>query len=326
MINRFGSVVNNKSHLKHNCLEKNRVVVVGSGAVGATTAFALMVQGIASEIVLIDANKERAEGEAFDLAHGIAFAPEVKIWAGDYSDCREAKVVVIAAGMSQIPGQSRLDLVHINSLVTIDVINNIKKHTNNAVILMVTNPLDVLTYVAFRQSGLPSHQILGSGTTLDSSRFRHALAEEFGFASDSVSAYLIGEHGDSQVPIYSHCNVLGESMMKLPHYSKDKLERAYLSTKHSAAGIVSKKGHTCYAIALAAARIVRAIIYDENSIFPVSVFLQGQYGLRDIYLSVPSVIGRGGIKRVLEIDLSESEMNNLHKSAEIIKNTIRSVK
>lgn len=314
----------NSLRLQHKtCPNNNRVVIIGTGAVGASTAFAIMIQGIASEIILIDANKERAEGEALDLAHGTSFVPEVTVKAGNYADCATARVVAICAGISQKPGQTRLELVDTNSKIVTEIVHNIRKYTSDAIILMVTNPLDVLTYIAFRESHLPSHQVFGTGTALDSSRFRYFLSEEFGIATESMGAYLVGEHGDSQVPVYSHCNIMGEHISKLPHYSKDKVERAYLSTKNAAANLIAKKGHSYYGVALATARIIRSILFDENHVYPVSVFMQGQYGLRDVYLSLPAIVGKTGIKKILEIDLSQREKNELKESAHIIRETIR---
>ncbi|MFA5927197.1 MAG: L-lactate dehydrogenase [Patescibacteria group bacterium] len=303
----------------------NRVVVVGTGSVGASAAFALMVEGAASEIVLIDANKDKCEGEALDLEHGLSFVSEVKIWAGTYEDCKEARVVVICAGLAQKPGQTRLDLASENAKIVADVAKNVRKFTDRAVLLVVTNPLDIMTYVAMKASGLPSSQVFGTGTTLDSSRFRHLLAEEFDLATESVGAYLIGEHGDSQVPVYSHCNVMGEPLASLPQYTQEKVEKAYLATKNAAANVIAKKGYTSYAIALAVARVVRAILYDENHAFPVSVYLSGEYGLKDIYISIPAIVGSTGIKRILDINLSLDERKKLHDSASTIRETIESI-
>lgn len=306
-------------------IETTRVVIVGAGLVGSTAAFALMTQGIASEIVLIDVNKDKALGEAMDLEHGLSFAKQARVWAGDYADCQEADVVVVCAGLGQKPGQTRLELAKVNGKIITEVVKNIRRYTDKAVILMVTNPLDVMTYIALKTSGLPNYQVFGTGTTLDSSRFRYLLAEEFGVAAESMGAYLIGEHGDSEAPVYSHANLMGEPILNLPEYNKKAVEQAFQKTKNAAYEIIAKKGATYYAIALAVSRIVRAILYDENHVFPVSSLLSGQYGLKDICLSLPSVVGRIGIKRVLEINLSDDELSQLKKSADIARKTIESI-
>jgi L-lactate dehydrogenase len=316
----------NSKQISAPAIETTRVVIVGTGFVGSTSAFAIMMSGIASEIVLVDVNKDKCLGEAWDLEHGISFVPQTKIWAGDYSDCKNADVVVITAGLGQKVGQTRLELASANAKIVGDIIEKIKRYTDKAVILMVTNPLDVMTYVALKKSGLPDYQVFGTGTTLDSSRFRFLLAQEFGVAPDSMGAYLIGEHGDSEVPIYSHVNLMGENISVLPEYDKKAVEEAYIKTKTAAYDIICKKGATYYAIALTVERIVRAILYDENHIFPVSSLLTGQYGLKDVCLSLPAIVGRTGIKKVMEIKLSPDELTKLRQSAKTIRQTIEIIK
>lgn len=306
-------------------IETTRVVVIGTGLVGSTAAFTMMTQGVASEIVLIDVNKNKCEGEAMDLEHGLSFVRQSRIWAGDYSDCKEADVVVITAGLGQKPGQTRLELASVNAKIIGEIIEQVRHYTDKAVILMVTNPLDVMTYVALKKSGLPNYQVFGTGTTLDSSRFRYLLAQKFGVAPDSMAAYLVGEHGDSEVPVLSHANLMGENIASFKEFDPALMEEAYQHTKNAAAEIICKKGATYYAIALAVSRIVRAILYDENHIFPLSSLLTGQYGLEDVCLSLPTVIGRSGIKKVLEIKLNDEELSKLRQSAKTISETIKSV-
>ncbi len=302
--------------------ESTRVVIIGTGLVGSTAAFAIMVQGIASEIVLIDVNKKKSEGEALDIEHGLSFAPEAKVWAGDYKDCKDADVVVICGGIAQKPGQTRLDLTKTNVKIISDIVKNIKKYTKKAIILMVTNPLDVLTYTALKVSGYPKNQVFGTGTTLDSSRFRYLLAGKFKIDPHSMGAYLIGEHGDSEVPVYSHANVMGENIKSLPQYTKRTVEQAYKRTKNSAYEIISKKGATYYGIAAAIARIVRAILGDEDHVFPVSSLMTGEHGLHNTCISLPAIVGRTGIKRILDIKLNEDELKKFKKSAQIIRRTL----
>ncbi len=306
-------------------IETTRVVVVGTGLVGSTAAFTMMVQGIASEIVLIDVNKDKCEGEAMDLEHGLSFVEQSHVWAGDYSDCKDADVVVITAGLGQKPGQTRLELAGANAKIVTGIVKNVRRYTDKAVILMVTNPLDVMTYTALKASGLPDYQVFGTGTTLDSSRFRYLLAESLGVAAESVGAYLIGEHGDSEVPVYSHVNLMGENIKNLSEYNQKSVDEAFYHTKNAAAEIICKKGATYYAIALAVSRIVRAILYDENHVFPVSSLMKGQWGIKDVCLSLPAVVGRTGIKRVLNIKLADEEIDKLRQSAKIIRETIEKI-
>ena len=304
-------------------IESTRVVIIGSGLVGATSAYALMLQGSASEIVLVDIDKKRCAGEVLDLQHGSSFLPEVKIWAGDFSDCKEADVVVITAGLKQKENQSRLELAKTNAKIVSAITKNITKYTKKAVILVVTNPLDIMTYTAWRASKLPKNQVFGTGTVLDSSRFRHLLAEKIKIDPESMGAFLLGEHGDSSVPVFSHANVMGEPISSLKKYGKINTEDAYKKVRNAAYELISKKGATYYAIGLVVARLVRAILYDENHVFPVSVYADGHYDLKDVYLSLPAVVGRNGIKQIIEIKLSDQEKNLLQKSAAIIKQALK---
>lgn len=303
--------------------ESTRVVIVGAGLVGSTSAFAIMSQGIASEIVLIDVNRDKCAGEALDLQHGLCFAPCSKVWAGDYSDCKDADVIVITAGVGRIkPDQTRLDLANINFKIVSDIVKNVRRHTSKAIILMVTNPLDVMTYTALKTSGFPPNQVLGTGTCLDTSRFRFLLAQRFGVAPKSIDGFILGEHGDSEVPIFSHANLAGEPLSKLPQWDSKIMEKICEKTRNAAYEVIAKKGATYYSIALTVARIVRAVLYDEDHIFPVSTLLTGQYGIKNVCLSAPCIVGRTGIKRVLELNLDKDELKKLRASAAIIKKTI----
>lgn len=307
-------------------IESTRVVIIGAGLVGSTTAFTIMSQGIASEIALIDINKKRCEGEALDLQHGLSLTPTSRVWAGDYQDCKDADVVVISAGLGQKPGQSRIELAKVNAKIIADIVKKIKKYTREAIILVVSNPLDVMTMVALKASGFPARQIFGTGTTLDSSRFKFLLAQKLGVAAESVEAFLAGEHGDSEVPVFSHANIMGEPLANIPGYSKKIGEYVYKKTRNAAAEIISKKGATYYAVALSIARLTRAVLYNENSVFPVSVLLTGQYGLKNLCLSLPAVIGRRGIARIFKPTLNKTEIGQLKKSAKIIEKTFKDLK
>jgi len=299
-------------------VESTRVVIVGAGNVGATSAFAIMIQGIASEIVLIDRSKKKSEGEIMDLEQGVSFAPHARLWAGDYQDCKDADVIIITAGAKQQPGQTRLELVDTNTKIITDIIKNIKKYTKTAVILMVTNPLDITTYVATKTAGFSYGQVFGTGTTLDSSRFRYLIAKKLQIDPESVGAYLLGEHGDSSVPVYSRANVMGEPV----NLSRQDLQACYEDAKKAAYEVIDRKGATYYAIALAVARITRAILFDENHVFAASVLLRGEQGIKDMCLSVPVVVGRTGVKKIIEIKLSAEEKKLLQKSAEVMKKTM----
>lgn len=311
-------------------IETTRVVIVGAGNVGSTTAFALLIQGIASEIVLIDIDKKKCAGEVLDLTHGISFVKPVRIWAGNYADCKHADVVFICAGAKQKSGQSRLGLLRPNTKIVSgivkNIVRNVTRHTKKAIIVVATNPLDVMTYVALKVSGLPSYQVFGMGTNLDSSRFRWLLAEKFGLAATSIHSFLIGEHGDSSVPVFSHANIMGKNIMELPEYDRKAAKEVYEKTKSAAYDIIRRKGATYYAIALSVAEIIRAILYDENHLLLVSSLLTGQYGLRDVCLSLPSVVGRMGIKKIMKIDLAPDELEKLRKSAKVIQQEIKKIK
>lgn len=302
---------------KKHAAESTRVVIVGAGNVGSTTAFSLMTQGLCSELVIIDRNKEKASGEVMDLEHGLSFVPQCNVWAGSYKDCKTADIVIITAGAKQKPGQTRLELAGTNSSIASDIVTNIRKYTKQAVIIMVANPLDVTTLAATQAAHCGWGQVFGTGTTLDSSRFRFLLAQQMGVDPESVGAYLLGEHGDSSVPIYSHANIMGE---KLPLKKAD-MAKAYKGAKMAAYEVINRKGATFWAIALAVSRIVRAVLFDENHAFTVSVLLRGEYGLKDVCISVPAIVGRTGVKEILEVKLSASEKKALQKSAKVIKET-----
>jgi L-lactate dehydrogenase len=311
---------------KTKSIETTRVAIVGVGNVGATVAFSLMIQGIASEIVLIDVNKNKCIGEALDLMHGISFVKPVRIWCGDYKECQNADVVIISAGLRQKTGQTRLKLAKPNAKIISKIVKNITQYTKKAIILVVTNPVDVMTYVALKVSKMPKNQVFGTGTNLDSSRFRWLLSEKFGVAATSVHAFLIGEHGDSAVPVFSHANVMGKNIMQFPEYTLGFAKEVYKKVIGAAYEIINKKGATFYAPALNICEIIRAILYDENHILLVSSLLTGQYGLRDVCLSLPAVIGRKGIKKIIEIDLTPEELNKLRKSAQVIRDVISKFK
>lgn len=308
-----------------------RVVLVGTGFVGMSFAYAMLNQGGVEELILLDVNKEKAEGEAMDLSHGLPFAPDkMKIWAGEYNDCSTADIVVITAGAAQAPGETRLDLVQKNSRITRSIVKEIMKSGFSGIIVMATNPVDVLTYVAWQESGLPRNRVIGSGTTLDTARFRYELGKYLHVDTRNIHGYIIGEHGDTEFPAWSHTTVgvlpLLDLINKDPNYKFEDLEQIYVNVRDAAYDIIQRKNATYYGIGMSLARIVKAILSDENSILSVSVFLNGQYGHHDVFLGVPSIINRNGVREVLEIHLTGEEQEKLAHSVNVLKETLDQVR
>jgi L-lactate dehydrogenase len=308
-------------------LRSTRIAIVGTGNVGSTYAYALLLSGLASEIVLIDANRAKAEGEAMDLNHAVTFAYPTRVWAGEYSDCAQAAITVIAAGVNQKPGETRLDTLSRNGEIWRQIIPEIVSHSATGILLIATNPVDVLTYAAWKISGLPAKRVIGSGTILDTSRFRYLLSQYFGVDARSVHAHIIGEHGDSEVPVWSLANIAG---MRLEDFSRIQgikhdpvaMDSIYQQTRDAAYQIISRKGATFYAVASGLMVITRAILRNQSTVLSVSSLLDGTYGLHDVCLSLPTIVTRRGIKRVLELDLSADELEKLRHSADVLKNTI----
>jgi len=304
-----------------------KVAIIGTGRVGASCAYALQIRGLASEIVLINSNHQRAEGEAMDINHGSQFTKPIRVWAGDYRDCRDVDIVVLAAGTSQRPGDTRLDLLRTNATILQRMLAPGLKYLENAIVVVAANPVDVLTYLTWQMTGLPSHQVIGSGTILDTARFRFLLGQHFGIETHSIHAYIIGEHGDSQVPVWSLANIAG---MRLDEYSKlngkplESSNRVGIAenTRRAAYEIIRRKGATYYAIAAGLVRIIEAIVRDENRVLTVSSIANGIHGLDDVALSLPSVINRQGIVKTLDLPLSSDEEAGLKRSAQIIQDAI----
>ncbi len=309
----------------------NKIAIVGTGFVGSTTAYTLMLSGLISELVLIDINARKAEGEAMDMNHGMPFVRPVKIYSGTYSDCRDADIVVITGGANQKPGETRIDLVNKNTAIFKDVVGNIVKYNTDCILLVVTNPVDILTYVTYKLSGFPKNRVIGSGTVLDSARFKYMIGEHMGVDPRNVHAYIIGEHGDTEVPTWSLASIAGVPM---DAYCKDCnscdsesfKETTYNNVKNAAYEIIDRKGATYYAVALAVRRIVEAIVRNENSILTVSSLLEGEYGLSDICLSIPSQVNSEGIAKIIKVPLSEDETALLNKSATALKQVVEGLK
>jgi L-lactate dehydrogenase len=307
-----------------------KVAVIGAGFVGSSFAYSLMIHGTVSEIVLIDVDKKRAEGEAMDLNHGVSFVQPVRVWAGDYQDCQDADIVVITAGLAQKPGESRLDLVTSNVGIFRQIIPKIKEYNRTGILLVATNPVDLMTYAALKLSGFQSSRVIGSGTILDTSRLRYVLGERLKVDPRNVHAYIIGEHGDSEVPAWSLASVAGTRLKDYSAVYGQELDDTYLNSifeqvKNAAYKIIELKGRTYYAIGLGLTRIVESIIRDENAILTVSSLLHDYYGVNDICLSVPTIVNRNGIREVLKLPLTDEEIVKLQSSASTLKNTVKSL-
>ncbi|AZB42110.1 L-lactate dehydrogenase [Bacillus sp. FJAT-42376] len=309
-------------------VQTSRVVLIGTGSVGASYAFALMNQGIADELVLIDMNEEKAMGDVMDLNHGKVFAPyPTHVQSGTYEDCRTADLVVICAGANQKPGETRLDLVDKNLKIFKQIVSRVMDAGFNGIFLVATNPVDILTYATWAYSGLPKERVIGSGTILDTARFRYELGEYFQVAPTNVHAYIIGEHGDSELPVYSAADVGGVPVLKRierdASYKKEDLDEIFIHVRDAAYEIIKRKGATFYGIAMGLVRITKAILHNENSVLTVSSLLEGEYGEDRVYIGVPAVINREGIREVIELDLNEEEKKRFSHSAEVLKNTLK---
>jgi L-lactate dehydrogenase len=305
--------------------QPTKVAIVGAGNVGATAAYALLLSGLAAEIVLIDANRKRAEGEAMDLAHAVPFSRPTKVWAGDYEDCAGAVITILAAGIGQRPGETRLDLAKRNGAIFAEIVPKVAGANPDGIILVATNPVDVLTHAAWRISGLSASRVFGSGTTLDTGRFRSLLGDHFGVDPRSVHAFIIGEHGDSEVPVWSSANVAGVGLEDLARareiaFEPEDRERIFSQTRDAAYAIIERKGATFYAVAVALLRIVEAVIRDQRTVLSVSSVVGSKpYRLGEVCLSLPSIVGAGGVEEVLPLRLDAEEERALRRSAEIVR-------
>ena len=308
-----------------------RIAVVGAGNVGATFAYALLLSGLASEIVLIDKNREKAEGEAMDLNHAVPFSHPTRIWPGDFSDCSGAAVTVLTAGALQGPGETRLDLSGRNAAIWREIIPQIVQHNPGGILLIATNPVDVLTYATLKLSGLPAERVIGSGTILDTARFRYLLSEHFRVDARSMHAFIIGEHGDSEVPVWSLANIAGMKLREFcvaqgRPYDPTAMDEIFRQTRDAAYAIIQRKGATFYAVAAGLMRITQAILRNQNTVLSVSSRVHDFYGINDVCLSLPTVVNQCGIAEVLRIELSDVEADQLRRSAEILKNAIATLK
>lgn len=302
-------------------------VIGGGGRVGACAAFALQCGGAVSEIQLIDANEAMAEGEALDMLHGAAFTADQKIYAGNYAQAADSDIFLITAGSRRKPDESRLDLINRNVSIFMQIIADIKAAgmKQDAIIFVVSNPVDILTHLAARDSGLPWPQVIGLGTMLDTARFSSLIADEMDLATTQVKALLLGEHGDSMVPIWSSASVNGFPLSGLPKWSPAVQNKIFERTKGSGAEVISRKGGAGWAVAIAIRDVIHSIALDQKRLLPVSSLQQGTYGVRDICLSVPTVVGRGGAEEHVEIELWPKEKLGLQKSGKALKDTLSKV-
>ena len=310
-----------------------KIAILGAGHVGATIAFSLALEAYANEIVLIDINTEKAKGEAADISHGTVFTPDVNVYAGEYKDAKNADIVIATAGASRKPGQTRLELAQTNVNIIKTIIPEIVKYAKNAIYIIVSNPVDVITYTFCKLSGLPERQIIGSGTLLDTVRLLEAVAKHTGLPAENVQAYVLGEHGDTQVVPWSLVSVAG---MKMHEYceqvcarrkkcGKAELNDIAQDVKTSGGKIIAAKGATYYGIAASVRRLCETILRGSPCVHTVSTMLRGEYGISGVCLSLPFEVDGGGIKKLLKVPLTGDELELLHKSADALKNVIKNL-
>lgn len=310
-------------------VDNRKVVIVGTGMVGMSCAYALLNQGVCNELVLIDINKERAAGEAMDLQHGLAFAPaSMKIYAGEYKDCHDADIVMIAAGVAQKPGESRLDLLQRNAAVFMQIVPQVVQSGFDGIFLVATNPVDIMTRIVYDLSGFPAAKVIGSGTTLDTARLRYLIGRYFSLNPKNVHAYVIGEHGDSEFVPWSQAFLATKPILDVQsgrnHF--DDMLKISEEVRTSAQVIIAAKNATYYGIGMALVRIISSVFDDENSVLTVSSMLSGEYEQQNVYIGVPSVISRTGVKRILQLNLNEDEIKLLANSCDTLQKSYKEIK
>ena len=309
-------------------MKNGKVVLVGTGFVGMSMAYTMLNRGGVNELVLIDIDKNKTKGEEMDLNHGMPFAPQkMTIKAGDYNECKDAQVIVITAGITQKPGQTRLELVETNAKIIKDITKNIMNSGFNGVIIVASNPVDLMAYVVYKVSGLPSNQVIGSGTVLDTARLRYILSDYLNFSSKNIHAYIMGEHGDSSFVPWNHAYVGCKKITEIIKNNDDevcKLDEIHQNVVNAAYEIIEKKKATYYGIGMSLSKIVKSVLDNDNSILTVSTFLKdGKYGQDDVYIGVPAVINKNGVRELLELELSKNEQEKLDNSCRIIKEMIK---
>ncbi len=310
-------------------IQKRTIGIVGTGQVGVAAAYALFMRGLASEIILIDKDAKRAEGEAMDLMHGQAFFENITVRAGDYRDLSSAQLVVITAGVAQKPGENRLDLLNRNAAVFSEIVGQLDRHSPRSVLVIASNPVDILSYVTQKISRRDPCRVIGTGTMLDTGRFRALLGRHYGVDPRSVHAYILGEHGDTEVPVWSAANIGGvplvdHSICGKPFQAAE-MNRLFDQVRNAAYEIIDRKGYTNTAIGMAIVRLVQAVLEDQKTVLPVSRMLTGEYGLTDVCLSIPSVIGINGVQDAILPSLSDTELGALQHSARVLQESITGI-
>lgn len=307
-------------------MKDSKVILIGDGAVGSSFAYSSSLLGIGRELGIIDINEERVEGDVLDLTDALSFTYPKKVYKAEYADCKDAEVVVITAGIPQKPGETRLQLVDKNLVIFKDMIGKVVASGFDGIFVVASNPVDVTTYATMKYSGFPANKVIGSGTTLDTSRFKKQIGDLLDVDYRSVHAYIMGEHGDTEFPVWSNANVGGLSIEEWksthPNISQESLDAAFDKTVNAAYEIINKKGATFYGIGTALSSIVRAILNDENTVFLTSSYLNGEFGLKDIHIGVPTVIGKSGVAHIIEVPLSDKEQEQLEHSARTLREII----
>ena len=311
-------------------MDKRKVVLVGTGFVGMSFAYSLFNQGGVNELVLIDVLKEKAEGEALDLSHGLAYCPsKMEIKYGEYNECKDADIVVITAGIAQKPGQTRLELVETNTKIVKSIVEQVMKSGFKGIFIVVTNPVDIITYVVQKVSKMPPSKVIGSGTMLDTARLRYLVGQKLKIDPNNVHTYVMGEHGDSSFVPWEHCYIGCKKLtdiMKETHKSMKDLEKIRDDVKNAAYEIIEKKKATYYGIGMALTKLVKAILNDEKSLLTVSTYLNGEYNQKDIYIGVPAVVTSKGVREILKLPLNEQDQEKLSTSVKILRDTIDELK
>lgn len=306
-------------------------VIVGTGFVGTGIAYSILNQNILDEMVLVDLNEDKAEGEARDLFDGVTYTnSNCRVSSGDYSSCKDADVVVITAGINQKPGQTRLELVDTNAKIMKSVVKEVMASGFDGVLVIASNPVDVLTYVAWEASGLPRNRVVGTGTSLDSTRLRMQVANKLNVDPHDVNAFIIGEHGDSETAVWSHVTVGGKPIMDMvadgEGVTKEDLDEMYVAVRDAAYYIIDRKGYTNFGIGLSTARVVKAILNNERAILPVSAYFEGEYGVEDIYTGIPAIVTENGVERIVELHITDEEKAQFHKSVDALREVLDTVR
>jgi L-lactate dehydrogenase len=302
-------------------------VIIGAGQVGMACAYSMLIQNTLDEMIIVDINQEKLQGEVMDLVHGLSFVEPSLVRAGTLADGVDADIVIITAGAKQRPGETRLDLVQRNIELFKKLIPDVVKYCPQAILLIVTNPVDIMSYASWKLSGLPSARVIGSGTVLDTARFRYLLGQKLGIDPHSLHAYIIGEHGDTEVPVWSKANIAGinlcePNLLASEEQINSELTDIFLQVKNAAYEIIQRKGATCYAIGLGVTQIVEAILHNQNRVLTVSSLIDNIHEIKDVYLSLPAVVNRQGVTRVLNISLLPQEEKQLRHSADILRQTL----